>query len=119
MLLEFPDVTMVWDCRFENACILDPKVPAVTLEVKKDGNFVTVKSSTGLETMAGDLAWTRSSPIFDVQHASGKLGYGKPDLSADCLQFVDVDALQARCSNSYTREEFYNFYSDIAQFGPE
>ncbi|KDQ50123.1 hypothetical protein JAAARDRAFT_711195 [Jaapia argillacea MUCL 33604] len=119
MLLEFPGVTMVWDCRFEAACMLDPSFPAVTIEVKKDGHFATIRSSTGLETMQGDLAWTSSSPEFDVQHAYGKLGYGLPELGPRSLAHVDVESVIERCPYSHTREELYDDISGFAQFGPE
>ncbi|KDQ58084.1 hypothetical protein JAAARDRAFT_57854 [Jaapia argillacea MUCL 33604] len=119
MLLEFPGVTMVWDCHFEAACMLDPSFPAVTIEVKKDGHFATIRSSTGLETMQGDLAWTSSAPAFDVQHAWGKLGYGIPELGSRSLAHVDVEAVMERCPYSHTRDELYDDISGFAQFGPE
>ncbi|EEB99818.1 hypothetical protein MPER_00405, partial [Moniliophthora perniciosa FA553] len=72
MALEFPDVTSVWDCRFESAFILDPSVPASTLKVSRDGSRWSVKSSTALQSMQGDIDWTRSSPPFDSLHAYGK-----------------------------------------------
>jgi fatty acid synthase len=69
MALEFPDVTQIWDCRFENAYILDDSAPPGTLEVAKEGNNWWVKSSSSLQSMQGDLEWTRSGAVFDTMHS--------------------------------------------------
>ncbi|PCH43244.1 hypothetical protein WOLCODRAFT_74073, partial [Wolfiporia cocos MD-104 SS10] len=119
MALEFPDVTHVWDCRFESACILEEGVPPVTLEVAKEGVSWWVKSSTALQTMQGDLEWTRTSPAFDMMHAYGKLGYGKPELYPDSITKVDVDAVLKRCISAHDKDELYADLEGIAQFGPE
>ncbi|KAL4254858.1 hypothetical protein ABKN59_004677 [Abortiporus biennis] len=118
MMLEFPGVTSLFDCRFENACIMDPALPAVTLEVKKDGNFATIKSSSGLETMQGDLTWTRANTEFDVLHAYGKLGYGLPEVSSS-VSYVEVEEVISRCTYDYSREDIYEEMGTYAQFGPE
>jgi hypothetical protein len=120
MGLEFPNVTEVWDCRFENACILDESVPPMTLEVSKEGVEWFIKSSTSLETMRGDLEWTRqNAPPFDTVHAHGKLGYGIPKLSPNSITFVDTNAVTKRCHQANTREELYEQLGTYAQFGPE
>ncbi|KAH9940662.1 polyketide synthase [Amylocystis lapponica] len=118
MALEFGGVTQVWDCHFQTACALDESAPAVTLEVSKEGNSWAVKSSAGLQTMQGDLEWTRSGPVFDTVHAQGKLGYGQPSLGPDSITSVDVDAVLARCSSSYGNEDFYSEIETVSQFGP-
>ncbi|KZT06920.1 polyketide synthase [Laetiporus sulphureus 93-53] len=119
MALEFPGVTQVWDCRFEAACILEEGVPPVTLEVAKDGINWWVKSSSSLQTMQGDLEWTRATPEFDTVHAHGKLGYGVPDLSIGGFKRVDVAAVLARCTSTHQHEELYAELEGIAQFGSE
>ncbi|EPQ51987.1 polyketide synthase [Gloeophyllum trabeum ATCC 11539] len=119
MLLEFPNVTAIYDCSFDAACVLDPAASPVTIEVKKLGNFVTIKSSEGLETMQGDLSWTVAAPIFDTQHACGKLGYGIPPLGPRTISHVDIDEILARCPYSHSREELYDTIFAVAQFGPE
>lgn len=119
MALEFPGVTQVWDCRFEALFIVEESVPPGTLEVAKDGINWTVKSSSALETMQGDLEWTRSAPEFDVMHAYGKVGYGKPELSSSSLTKVDVDAVLARCTQTHVKDELYATVEEIVQFGPE
>jgi len=118
MALEFPGVTHIWDCRFEAACILDETVP-YTLEVSKDGDDWYVKSSSQLQTVQGDLEWTRGAAEFDTVHSYGKLGYGKPELDSDAITHVDVDAVQARCTQTHEREALYADLEGIAQFGPE
>ena len=119
MALEFPGVTQVWDCRFEAAFILEESVPPGTLEVAKDGISWSIKSSSALETMQGDLEWTRSAPQFDVTHAYGKLGYGKPEISPGGITKVDVDAVLARCIQTHDKAEFYAEAEGVTQFGPE
>ncbi|KAI3601476.1 polyketide synthase [Moniliophthora roreri] len=119
MALEFPDVTTVWDCRFETAFILDPSVPASTLKVSQEGNRWSVKSSSALQSMQGDLSWTRSEPSFDSVHAYGKLGYGKPEISPGAITHVDVDAVLARCKVTALHEAVYEELVGVAQFGPE
>jgi fatty acid synthase, animal type len=118
MALEFPGVTQVWDCRFETVFILEESAPPGTLEVAKDGNAWSVKSSSALETMQGDLEWTRSVPEFDIMHSYGKLGYGKPELSPGGITKVDVEAVLARCIRTYEKDEIYAELN-MAQFGPE
>ncbi|ESK88629.1 polyketide synthase [Moniliophthora roreri MCA 2997] len=119
MALEFPDVTSVWDCRFESAFILDGSVPAATLKVSRDGNRWSVKSSSALQSMQGDLTWTRSEPSFDSIHAYGKLGYGKPELRPGAITHVDVDAVIARSKVQASHEALYDELSQVAQFGTE
>lgn len=120
MGLEFPGVTEVWDCRFENMCILNEYGPPTTLEVSKEGVEWFIKSSTSLETMRGDLEWIRqSAPPFDTVHAYGKLGYGLPRLNSDSIRTVDVDAVVKRCTQTSTQEELYTQLENYAQFGYE
>jgi fatty acid synthase, animal type len=119
MALEFPGVTQVWDCRFEAMFILEESVPPGTLEVAKDGISWSVKSSSALETMQGDLEWTRSVPEFDVMHAYGKVGYGKPELSGSGVTKIDVDAVLARCIQTHAKDEIYANVDGFVQFGPE
>jgi hypothetical protein len=79
MGLEFPGVTEVWDCRFENMCILDDSTPPTTLEISKEGIEWFVKSSTPLQNMRGDLEWVRqNAPPFDTIHSRGKLATVRP-----------------------------------------
>ncbi|CCM00451.1 uncharacterized protein FIBRA_02483 [Fibroporia radiculosa] len=120
MALEFPDVTEVWDCKFESACILDEYGPPITLEVSNEGVEWFVKSSSALQTMKGDLEWTRRGvPLFDTVHSRGKLGYGPPKLSPNGVTSVNVDAVIERCFQSSTKEEIYAHLRNYAQFGPE
>ena|ERR1700722_7770732 len=119
MALEFPGVTQIWDCRFENAYILDETGPSGTLQVVKDGINWSVKSSTALDTLQGDHDWTHSYPEFDTIHAYGKLGYGMPEIMPGSITKVDVDAVLARCIRSYGEDEIYINFGGIAQFGPE
>lgn len=119
MALEFPGVTHVWDCRFENAYILDESAPPGVLEVSKEGNSWRVKSSSALQSMQGDLEWTRSGAVFDTLHSYGKLGYGKPVLGLDDITRVDVEAVLARCIQTHEKAELYADLDGIAQFGPE
>ncbi|KAI3605818.1 polyketide synthase [Moniliophthora roreri] len=119
MALEFPDVTSVWDCRFESAFILDGSVPAATLKVARDGNRWSVKSSTALQSMQGDLNWTRSEPPFDSLHAYGKLDYGQPEISPGGITHVDVDAVLARSRSTHLHEAVYDELEGVAQFGTE
>jgi fatty acid synthase, animal type len=119
MALEFPGVTHVWDCHFDAMFILEESVPPGTLEVAKDGISWSVKSSSALETMQGDLGWTRSAPEFDVIHAYGKVGYGKPELGGSGITKVNVDAVLARCIQTYVKDEMYAKLEGFAQFGPE
>ncbi|EPQ50300.1 polyketide synthase [Gloeophyllum trabeum ATCC 11539] len=119
MALEFDGVTQVWDCRFDAPCILDENASPATLEVAKDGNRFTIKSSSSLESMQGDLEWTRSGPVFDTLHATGKLGYGKPVTGPNAVTKIDVQDVLSRCFARYTKEEIYAEMHDILQFGPE
>ncbi|KAK7047807.1 hypothetical protein VNI00_006135 [Paramarasmius palmivorus] len=119
MALEFPDVTSVWDCRFESAFILDGSVPAATLKVSQEGDRWSVKSSSALQSMQGDLSWTRSEPPFDSIHAYGKLGYGKPEISPGGITHVDVDAVIARSRATALHEAVYEEMVGVAQFGTE
>ncbi|KAF8837242.1 polyketide synthase [Paxillus ammoniavirescens] len=120
MGLEFPGVTEVWDCRFENMCILDDSTPPTTLEISKEGIEWFVKSSTPLQNTRGDLEWVRQNvPPFDTIHSRGKLGYGIPNLSPGAITKVDVDEVVKRCSKSNTKEELYEQLESYAQFGPE
>jgi fatty acid synthase len=119
MALEFPGVTQVWDCRFEAAYILDDTVAPGTLEVARDGNNWWVKSSSAIQTMQGDLEWTRSGAEFDTTHSYGKLGYGTPGLDADAITHVNVDAVLDRCIQTHEKEALYADLEGIAQFGPE
>lgn len=119
MALEFPGVTQVLDCRFEAACILDDSSPPITLEVAKQGNKWSVKSSTALQSMSGDLEWTRSSPVFDKLHARGKLGFGVPEVGLIAVTKVDVDAVLGRCISTHTKHEFYDGMKTFIQFGPQ
>jgi fatty acid synthase, animal type len=119
MALEFPGVTQVWDCHFDAAFILEESCPPGTLEVAKDDINWSIKSSSALETMQGDLEWTRSAPEFDIMHAYGKLSYGKPELSPRGMAEVDVDAVLARCIQTHEKAELYADLEGIAQFGPE
>lgn len=120
MGLEFPGVTEVWDCRFENMCILDESVPPVTMEISKEGIEYFIKSSTALSTTRGDLEWTRqNAPPFDTIHSRGRLGYGVPILSPGSITKVDVDEVIKRCVKSNTKEELYDQLQAYAQFGPE
>ncbi|KAG7085922.1 Type I Iterative PKS [Marasmius oreades] len=119
MALEFPDVTSVWDCRFESAFILDGNVPASTLKVSQDGNKWSVRSSSSLQSMQGDLTWTRSEPEFDNLHAYGKLGYGKPEISPGGITHIDVDAVIARCKTTVGHDAVYEELEGVAQFGTE
>ncbi|KAF7792169.1 hypothetical protein EIP86_003199 [Pleurotus ostreatoroseus] len=119
MALEFPGVTQLWDCHFEAACILEESVPAVTLEVSKDGISWWVKSSTALQSVEGDLEWTRTGAVFDKTHAYGKVGYGKPQLDSSSITRVDVEAVLARCLQTNYKEEMYADMEGFAQFGDE
>jgi fatty acid synthase len=119
MALEFPGVTQIWDCRFENAYILDDSAPPGTLEVSKEGNNWWVKSSSSLQSMQGDLEWTRSGAVFDTMHSYGKLGYGKPVLGPHDITHVDVKAILSRCIQTNEKAEIYAETEGIAQFGPE
>nr|ART89046.1 polyene polyketide synthase 1 [Agaricomycetes sp.] len=119
MALEFPGVTQVWDVRFEAAYTLDESSPPGTLEVSRDGHSWSVKSSSALLTMQGDLEWTRAAPEFDTVHAYGKIGYGKPEISRGGFEKIDVDAVLARCFQSHEKDELYTGLEGIAQFGSE
>ncbi|KAL0572907.1 hypothetical protein V5O48_009054 [Marasmius crinis-equi] len=119
MALEFSDVTSVWDCRFESAFILDGSVAAATLKVARDGSNWSVRSSSSLQSMQGDLTWTRSEPEFDSLHAYGKLGYGQPELSQGGVTHVDVDAVVARCKTTVEHDAVYEELEGVAQFGEE
>ncbi|KAF9261006.1 polyketide synthase [Marasmius fiardii PR-910] len=119
MALEFPDVTSVWDCRFESAFILDGTVPASTLKVARDGNKWSVRSSTSLQSMQGDMTWTRSEPEFDSLHAYGKLGYGQPEISPGGITHIDLNAVLARCTTTVGHDEVYEELEGVAQFGTE
>jgi fatty acid synthase len=119
MALEFPDVTQIWVCRFENAYILDDSAPPGTLEVAKEGNNWWVKSSSSLQSMQGDLEWTRSGAVFDTMHSYGKLGYGDPVLGPNDITHVDVGAVLARCIQTHEKPAIYAEIEGIAQFGPE
>ncbi|KAK1215285.1 hypothetical protein PQX77_022103 [Marasmius sp. AFHP31] len=119
MALEFPDVTSVWDCRFEAAFILDGSVPAATLKVARDGQNWSVRSSSSLQSMQGDLTWTRSEPEFDNLHAHGKLGFGSPEISTGGFTHVDVDAVIARCTTTVEHDAVYEELEGVAQFGSE
>ncbi|KAH7886699.1 hypothetical protein F5I97DRAFT_2059038 [Phlebopus sp. FC_14] len=120
MGLQFPGVTEVWDCRFENMCILDESVPPTTLEISKEGIEWFVKSSTPLQNMRGDLEWVRqNAPPFDTVHSRGKMSYGMPILGPDAITKVNVGEVVERCSKSNTKEELYEQLEAYAQFGPE
>lgn len=119
MALEFPGVTQVWDCRFEAACILEDSVAPVTLEVVRDGISWSVNSSSALQTLQGDLEWTRATPPFDTTHACGKIGYGKPRLNSRNISQVDVAAVLARCWRTIHKDEIYEDIQVFAQFGDE
>ena len=119
MALEFPGVTQLWDCYFEAACILEESVPAVTLEVAKDGINWWVMSSTALQSVEGDLEWTRTGAVFDKTHAFGKVGYGKPQLDSSSITRVDVEAVLTRCLQTNYKEEMYADMEGFAQFGDE
>ena len=119
MALEFPGVTQVLDCRFEAACMLDDSSPPITLEVAKEGNSWTVKSSTALQTMTGDLEWTRSGPVFDKVHARGRMGFGMPEMGLDSVTKVDVEAVLRRCISTHSKDEFYDGMNIFLQFGPQ
>ena len=119
MALEFPDVTHVWDCQFESAFILDELAPPGTLEVSKKGNSWWVKSSSALQSMQGNLEWTRSGAVFDKLHSCGKLGYGNPVLGPNDFTHVDVEAILGRCIQTYEKAALYGDPEGIAQFGPE
>jgi fatty acid synthase len=119
MALEFPDVTHVWDCQFESTFILDGSAPPSTLEVSKKGNSWWVKSSSALQSMQGNLEWTRSGAVFDKVHSRGKLGYGKPVLEPNDIAHVDVKTVLERCIQTYEKAMLYGDLEGIAQFGPE
>ncbi|GJJ10578.1 putative PKSNRPS-like protein biosyntheticcluster [Clathrus columnatus] len=119
MILEFPGVTEVWDCRFEAACILDEFVPPVTLEVSKDGVDWFVRSSTALQNMQGNFEWAREgSPPFDIVHACGKLSYEIPKLSPNLITHLNKDEFLKRSQYS-TNEELYRKLESYSQFGPQ
>ena len=119
MALEFPGVTQVLDCRFEAACTLDASSPPITLEVSKEGNSWTVKSSTALQSMTGDLEWTRSGPVFDKVHAGGRLGFGVPQVGLDAVTKVDVEAVLRRCISTHSKDDLYEGMNTFLPFGPQ
>ncbi|KAJ3555439.1 hypothetical protein NM688_g2577 [Phlebia brevispora] len=119
MALEFPGVTQVWDCYFEAACILEESAPPLILDVAKDGIYWSVKSSSALQNIQGDLEWTRSEAPFDTTHAHGKLGYGKPRLNSQSITKVDVDAILARCLQTKYQDDIYAESEGLVQFGDE
>jgi fatty acid synthase, animal type len=117
--LEFPGVTHIFDCRFEAACTLDESAPPTTLEVSKEGNSWSVKSSTALENMIGDLEWTRSGPVPDELHARGKLGFDAPEVGLDAVTKVDVEAVLGRCISTHAKDEYYAEIKRFLQFRPQ
>ncbi|GJJ08177.1 putative secondary metabolism biosyntheticenzyme [Clathrus columnatus] len=120
MILEFPGVTEVWDCRFEAKCILDESVPPSTLEVSKNGIDWFIKSSTALQNTQGDFEWAREgSPPFDIVHSRGKLSYGIPKLGPNPITRINKDELLKRLPIYSTKEELYGKLGSYSQFGPQ
>ncbi|GJJ08186.1 Type I Iterative PKS [Clathrus columnatus] len=120
MILEFPGVTEVWDCRFETMCILYESVPPSTLEVSKNGIDWFIKSSTALQNTQGDFEWAREgSPPFDIVHSRGKLSYGIPKLGPNPITRINKDELLKRLPIYSTKEELYGRLGSYSQFGPQ
>ncbi|KIJ60886.1 polyketide synthase [Hydnomerulius pinastri MD-312] len=119
MALEFPDVTQLYDCRFEAMYVLEESGPPGTLEVSREGNSWWVKSSSQMRTPQGDKEWTRTGPSFDTLHSCGKLGYGPPEIEPDAITRVDLEEVLSRCPYTFDRDAFNDRMEGVVQFGPE